>query len=110
MKWAREEDYVASRQLIAELHKDDRHRPLSGPLSKSGGQQCSHTHEDEDRGVMHVAAALGESVQFFGDRNTTDFQECRMLSIRSMWRKRCVILAQSSPPKLRPLPLGVNAD
>lgn len=64
-----------------------------------------HSHEP-----VHVLAALGESVQFFGDNDTTDFQECRMLSIRSMWNKRCAILAQCSLPQLRTLPLGVNAD
>ncbi len=59
---------------------------------------------------VHLLAALGESVQFFGDRDTTDFQECRMLSIRSMWKKRCAILAQSLPPHPHTLTLGVNAD
>lgn len=174
--WAREDNQVSARQLIAELHKDDTDLSLAPYLRVAGSNarilmkirtgalwlndrvsrfvierastcmSCfdavSHTGVKENLGhflmecpryneerenwcsgwsttrdllfyshePVHVLAALGESVQFFGDRDTTDFQACRMLSIRSMWRKRCVILAQSLPPKLRTLPLGVNAD
>ena len=57
-----------------------------------------------------VSAALGESVQFFWGADFSEFQKCRMLSIRSMWNKRCAILAQSLPPLLQPLLPGVDAD
>jgi hypothetical protein len=59
---------------------------------------------------IHLSAALGESVQFFGGDDTTGFQKCRMLTIRSMWNKRCAILASSLQSQLRVLPPGVNAD
>jgi hypothetical protein len=61
-------------------------------------------------GPLQVSAALGESVQFFGGVDSSEFQKCRMLSIRSMWNKRCAILAQSLPPLPQTLIPGVNAD
>ena len=106
-RWANEKEHVSARQLIAELHKDDTDLSLENWCSAWGTTRDSLFLSREP---LHVAAALGESVQFFGDKDTTDFQACRMLSIRSMWRKRCVILSQSYLPVLRPLPLGVNAD
>ncbi len=60
---------------------------------------------------VSLLAALGEGVQFFGGRDDADeLQQIRMLSIRSMWNKRCAIAAISLPPQLHALAPGVNAD